>query len=118
MKRVVKTEEIYMLIKIENISDINAVNHVKLAFKHIILDLFGLSMLLKVDYKLLKLANASNFFVLKTDIRFLNLFLYIIQPNNTHKYEFNLKLFKISNILTNLTTIPSISLNIGEEAKQ
>ncbi|CXI60623.1 conserved Plasmodium protein, unknown function [Plasmodium berghei] len=117
MKRIVKTEEIFMLIKIENISDINAVNHVKLAFKHIILDLFGLSMLLKVDYKLLKFANASNFFVLKTNIRFLNLFLYIIQPNNTQKYEFNLKLFKISNLLTNLTTIPSISLNICEETK-
>ncbi|CRH00590.1 conserved Plasmodium protein, unknown function [Plasmodium relictum] len=103
MEYVSKSDNAYILIKICNLLDFNAVNRVKTAIKNIILELFGLSMLLKAKYNILKILDDNTFFILQTDIRFLSLFLYIIQPNNTKKYEFHLKVLKISNFLSNLT---------------
>ncbi|SBS86480.1 conserved Plasmodium protein, unknown function [Plasmodium malariae] len=107
---------------IGNLLDINAISHVKLAIKSIILELFGLVMLLKVHYKILKVIHNTQLFILKTDIRweeytenifafrFLNLLLYVMQPSQTKKYEFSLKVLKISNFLANLTYSSNSSL--------
>ncbi|SBT70735.1 conserved Plasmodium protein, unknown function [Plasmodium malariae] len=122
MELVVKANDVYMLIKIGNLLDINAISHVKLAIKSIILELFGLVMLLKVHYKILKVIHNTQLFILKTDIRweeytenifafrFLNLLLYVMQPSQTKKYEFSLKVLKISNFLANLTYSSNSSL--------
>ncbi|CRG97855.1 conserved Plasmodium protein, unknown function [Plasmodium gallinaceum] len=112
MEYVSKSDNAYILIKICNLLDLNAINHVKAAIKNIILELFGLSMLLKAKYTILKIIDNNMFFILQTEVRFLSLFLYVIQPNNTKKYEFNLKVLKISNFLSNLTYLSNNILKI------
>ncbi|SCQ16583.1 conserved Plasmodium protein, unknown function [Plasmodium ovale] len=109
---VVKTNNVYLLTKMGNILDVNAVRNTKIAIKKIILDIFGLTMLLKVDFKILKVPGKTNIIVLRTDVRFLSLFLYAIQPNQTSKHDFTLKVLKVSNFLTNLTHISGSDLII------
>ncbi|SPJ08925.1 conserved Plasmodium protein, unknown function [Plasmodium sp. DRC-Itaito] len=109
---VVKANDVYILIKICNLLDINAVSHVKTAIKSIILDLFGISMLLMVSFKIIKLVDDNMFFILKTDIRFLNLFLYAMQPDHTTKYEFSLEVIKVSNFLPNIIFTSNSNIQI------
>lgn len=52
-----------------NLVNVNAVSHVKAALKLIIFDLFGLTMLLRVHFKMLKVAQSNRFFVLRTGLR-------------------------------------------------
>ncbi|SBS84611.1 conserved Plasmodium protein, unknown function [Plasmodium ovale curtisi] len=127
---VVKTNNVYLLTKMGNILDVNAVRNTKIAIKKIILDIFGLTMLLKVDFKILKVPGKTNIIVLRTDVRLrtpavvslrllphnhfltIALFLYAIQPNQTSKHDFTLKVLKVSNFLTNLTHISGSDLII------
>lgn len=52
-----------------NLVNVNAVSHVKKALKLIVFDLFGLAMLLKVDFKMLKVAQCNRFFIVHTSLR-------------------------------------------------
>ncbi|GAB66987.1 hypothetical protein PCYB_103370 [Plasmodium cynomolgi strain B] len=97
-----KSNQVYLLVKIINLVNVNAVSHVKKALKLIIFDLFGLAMLLKVDFKMLKIAQSNHFFVLRTGLRLLNLLLYVMQPSQTMPHQFSLKVLKISTFLPNL----------------
>ncbi|GAW81476.1 hypothetical protein, conserved [Plasmodium gonderi] len=102
MEGVSKSNNVYALVKIMNMLDINAVSHVKTAIKLIIFDHFGLTMLLRADFKIFKVMQSSTFFILRTDVRHLSLFLYCMQPSQTNKHEFSLKVLKISNFMPNL----------------
>ncbi|KJP88845.1 hypothetical protein AK88_01535 [Plasmodium fragile] len=97
-----KSNQVYLLVKIINLVNVNAVRHVKKALKLIIFDLFGLVMLLKVDFKLINIAQSNGFFVLRTRLRMLNLLLYAMQPSQTMRHQFSLKVLKISTFLPNL----------------
>ncbi|EUD68203.1 hypothetical protein C922_01221 [Plasmodium inui San Antonio 1] len=102
MELACKSSQVYLLVKIINLVNVNAVSHVKKALKLIIFDLFGLAMLLRVDFKMLKIAQSNGFFVLRTGLRMLNLLLYAMQPSQTRGYQFSLKVLKISTFLPNL----------------
>ncbi|CAG9475048.1 conserved Plasmodium protein, unknown function [Plasmodium vivax] len=97
-----KSNQVYLLVKIANLVNVNAVSHVKAALKLIIFDLFGLTMLLRVHFKMLKVAQSNRFFVLRTGLRQLNLLLYAMQPSQTTPHQFSLKVLKISTFLPNL----------------
>ncbi|ANQ08699.1 Uncharacterized protein PCOAH_00030980 [Plasmodium coatneyi] len=105
-----KSNQVYLLVKIVNLENVNAVSHVKKALKLIIFDLFGLVMLLKVDFKMLKIAQSNRFFVLRTGLRMVNLLLYAMQPSQTMRHQFSLKVLKISTFLPNLTCTTGVEM--------
>ncbi|CAA9988761.1 conserved Plasmodium protein, unknown function [Plasmodium knowlesi strain H] len=105
-----KSNQVYLLVKIINLVNVNAVSHVKKALKLIVFDLFGLAMLLKVDFKMLKVAQCNRFFIVHTSLRMLNLLLYAMQPSQTMRHQFSLKVLKISNFLPNLTCTTGVDV--------